>query len=655
MTTRVEQDGNWVRVGSLEGKAEMWYDLSGDLMIIQVDDGSNVLRDVVTLDGASGIAIKVGGLSIDAGNLTITDDLLLGIGTGNAARLSWDTTDANANELLLQMPAGGAVDVPVLVIGQSIESVDLGLYNGVVDPRIALFGVGAVTTAPVIEFRKARGTVASPTVVTTGDDLGTLDFYGCVAAGEYVLAASIRADMAGTIATTRGPGTLTFLTATDAAPSVLTEALYLTAAQVLILGKGEGGTTAPTGNTLRAPNVATGGAGNVAGADLTIAAGLGTGTGDEGTLIFALPVQAAAGDNIQTLATRLTLDMAGSSTVLTILAAQALDIRVPATTDDAFRLWNGSQVYLDIDTRTTTSAINAVAFDTQNFILASGATAQTYVWRFNSTTLTYTGTTQVTSAVNTMGIDDRILEGDTATLTIDQANTLVLMAPREGTNVALTATSALRILNELTGTPVNQYGIYIEDLTSGATADYGIYIAGADTAAIYVASADPIHLGVAGASTGKMEIAGATSGTMTLTAAAATTDYTLTLPAAANTNAGYQLTCAGADTITSWAAAGSLRELKEMGRMLDQPGDAMDALDKILGVKPYLFHFKPGKGTLDSETEYAGLVADEAPWAMHYQGGVFNPISTFGYTVLAVQAMARRVEELEARLASLSR
>jgi hypothetical protein len=167
--------------------------------------------------------------------LALSDDELLAFGNSSDARISWDTTDANANELLIQLPAGGAVNVPVIAIGQSIESVDLGLYNGVVDPRIAMFGVGAVTTACVFEFRKARGTITAPTVTTTGDDLGTIDFYGCVAAGEYVRAASIRADISGTIATTRAPGNLSFNVGTDAAPTVMTERLLLTGSGLITL------------------------------------------------------------------------------------------------------------------------------------------------------------------------------------------------------------------------------------------------------------------------------------------------------------------------------------------------------------------------------------------------------------------------------------
>ena len=177
-------------------------------------------------------------LAVRSADTTYNDDVSLLMGTGGPVEILWETADANANELLIQLPAGGAVDVPVIIIGQAIENVDAGLYNGVVDPRIAIFGTGAVTTGPVVEFRKARGTFTSPTVVTTGDDLGTIDFYGAVAAGEYVRAASIRADMAGTIATTRGPGTITFLTATDAAPSVLTEAFRLTAAQGAVVASG---------------------------------------------------------------------------------------------------------------------------------------------------------------------------------------------------------------------------------------------------------------------------------------------------------------------------------------------------------------------------------------------------------------------------------
>jgi len=76
----------------------------------------------------------------------------------------------------------------------------------------------------------------------------------------------------------------------------------------IVLGLGDTAATATTSGTFRAANVAAGGDGDIAGADLTIAAGLGTGTGDVGTIIFQTPRVAGAGDNIQSLTTVMTLD-----------------------------------------------------------------------------------------------------------------------------------------------------------------------------------------------------------------------------------------------------------------------------------------------------------------------------------------------------------
>ena len=42
---------------------------------------------------------------LGSGALQANDDALIAIGTSSDARFSWDTTDANANELLLQLPA----------------------------------------------------------------------------------------------------------------------------------------------------------------------------------------------------------------------------------------------------------------------------------------------------------------------------------------------------------------------------------------------------------------------------------------------------------------------------------------------------------------------------------------------------------------------
>ena len=64
------------------------------------------------------------------------DDTGVGFGSGSPAQIVWDTTDPNANALYAELPAGGAVDVPVLLAGIGIAGVDLGLFNGLTQPFI---------------------------------------------------------------------------------------------------------------------------------------------------------------------------------------------------------------------------------------------------------------------------------------------------------------------------------------------------------------------------------------------------------------------------------------------------------------------------------------------------------------------------------------
>jgi len=102
------------------------------------------------------------------------------------------------------------------------------------------------------------------------------------------------------------------------------EVMRISGGDVVIFGSGEGGTTVATGKTIRAPDVTTGGAGNIAGADLTIIPGLGTGTGDVGQIIFRAVRVAASGDNIQTLNTAFVVDDDGTNPVLDLQGTTTL-------------------------------------------------------------------------------------------------------------------------------------------------------------------------------------------------------------------------------------------------------------------------------------------------------------------------------------------
>lgn len=78
-----------------------------------------------------------------------------------------------------------------------------------------------------LNFRKARGTGASPTVITTADELGVINFTGYGGAAGYITGAAIKGISSGTIANSRVPGQLSFWTGTNAAPSVLTERMTI--------------------------------------------------------------------------------------------------------------------------------------------------------------------------------------------------------------------------------------------------------------------------------------------------------------------------------------------------------------------------------------------------------------------------------------------
>ena len=95
------------------------------------------------------------------------------------------------------------------------------------------------TAGARVGFSKARGTVTVPTVLVTGDTIGRLMFrgYDGTFAG-YVESASIEVGSTGTIASATGrvPTFMAFSTGTDAATTVITEAMRITAAQFIGIG-----------------------------------------------------------------------------------------------------------------------------------------------------------------------------------------------------------------------------------------------------------------------------------------------------------------------------------------------------------------------------------------------------------------------------------
>ena len=72
----------------------------------------------------------------------VQDDKFLSLGTGSDAQFIWETADANANALILQLSRNGAgTTVPVFAVAStSANNVDLGLFDTWTNPTFAILG-----------------------------------------------------------------------------------------------------------------------------------------------------------------------------------------------------------------------------------------------------------------------------------------------------------------------------------------------------------------------------------------------------------------------------------------------------------------------------------------------------------------------------------
>jgi hypothetical protein len=247
-----------------------------------------------------------------------------------------------------------------------------------------------------------------------------------------------------------------------------------------------------------------------------------------------------------------------------------------------------------------------------------------------------------------------------ASYTMGEARALVAENPIKGAGSTITNASGVYVASQTAG-GTNNYGIYVEAPSGGGGVNYGIYVAGG-APAIQVAAGGivitgssrvtggTLFLGTAGSSLGVLSFNGNTSGTITMQSAAAAGTWTFTLPPD-DGDAGEQLQTNGSG-VTTWEAAASLREFKHVGNRLDPHL----ALSRILAAPVSLFQYRrstPGRrvtSTGDHETVYAGVMADEAPWAMHHGGRIFSPVSAFGYSAAAIVALHQRIASLEQRL-----
>lgn len=135
----------------------------------------------------------------------------------------------------------------------------------------------------------------------------------------------------------------------------------------------------------------------------------------------------------------------------------------------------GTNDFLRLDARTTTSGITAVALRGLAPTIASATGAEYTSLSVSPPTITLTGGTQVTSQMDSILFNSPLITDTTAVTVDDAALFTVDGAPTAGGSVTITDSYGLKIIGESVaggGTVTRSYGLYV-DAMSGATANYG--------------------------------------------------------------------------------------------------------------------------------------------------------------------------------------
>ena len=133
-----------------------------DLLYLQIANNLSDLDNAATArtnlglvaGGAGDIWVEKAGDTM-TGVLAMSDDIKVLYG-GTASTL-WCTSDANANMFKLDLPAGGATDLPVFAFGVGISGVDLGLFNGETQTTLALFNSANIAEYATWTYNNTSG------------------------------------------------------------------------------------------------------------------------------------------------------------------------------------------------------------------------------------------------------------------------------------------------------------------------------------------------------------------------------------------------------------------------------------------------------------------------------------------------------------------
>ena len=165
VTTLLGTSGDYIRIGDAAATSQ-GLNSEDDLMVtrlLEVDGGAYFDS---TVDIYSTLTVRA--------HSKVHDDVCWALGAGDDMCLIYETIDANAKVLMLylDMSADGN-NVPVITVGdQSIYNVDLGLFDSVTQPTIAMIEKDAKYTSSSAMTAAGAGAVMTKTGIFTSSVVG---------------------------------------------------------------------------------------------------------------------------------------------------------------------------------------------------------------------------------------------------------------------------------------------------------------------------------------------------------------------------------------------------------------------------------------------------------------------------------------------------